>query len=105
MIYFKKISFLCYNEKEWEDAQDEFFRLGYEWESLGKNHIYCGYKFPRAIQNFRTDDIFGGKYLIMIDYCTHLKWNSVDKLTNLIDFNKYMRKKKLAKLSKIKKYK
>ena len=98
MVYFKKISFLCYNQQDWESAENEFFRLGYEWEICGKKHIYCEFNYPRVIQNFRTCDKFGDKYLIMIDYSYHVRSNTVYKLTNLVDFKKYIRNKKLKKL-------
>jgi hypothetical protein len=96
---FYKFNIVCYNEKEWNSVQDRLFKLGYCWKTVGKNYIYCNYSYPIVIRNHRTDDIFGGKYLIMDSYNFMLKRNKVKhKFTNAIS---YIRKEKLQKLKSI----
>jgi hypothetical protein len=105
MKIFKKLykfNIVCYNEKEWNSIQDKLFKLGYCWETGGKNYICCNYSYPRVLRNHRTDDIFGGKYLIMDSYKFMLKVNECIKVkykfTNAIC---YIRKQKIEKINAI----
>ena len=43
IFHFKKISLICNNEQEWNNAQYELFKLGYTWESHGKHLISKSY--------------------------------------------------------------
>jgi hypothetical protein len=95
-----KFNIVCYNQNEWNSIQDRLFKLGYCWENHGKSYIDCGYSYPRVLRNHRTDDMFGGKYLIMDSYNFMLNRNLQKKTKHkFINAISYIRKQKLKKIN------
>lgn len=100
MKLFKKLykfNLVCHNEKEWNYIQDRLFKLGYCWEIGGKDYIDCNWSYPRVLRNHRTDDMFGGKYLIMDSYNFMLRRTAKHKY-KFINAVSYIRKEKLNKI-------
>jgi len=92
-MLFGKFQFVCNNEKEWVDIQNYLFSLGYKWENSGKNiNTFPKYVYPRIIQNYRTDDKFGMRYLII----TNQHWEDTEILPQA---SKLLRKLKLEKIN------
>ena len=97
LFKFIKFKFLCNNEKEWNIIQEHLFKLGYEWEVHGKNILKTSWRYPLIIQNSRSQDKFGSKFLIMDSYNFFRYTNPPEK--KIISVTAYFRKEKLKKIN------
>jgi hypothetical protein len=95
----KKFSYLCYNDDEWVAIQKYLFKKGFKWKGSWENAPndirYCDWKYPIIIQNFRSDDKFGKRYLIMSG--GYIKKEDKRKL---IKASNLLRKQKILKIEK-----
>lgn len=99
----EKFNIVCRNEIEWTNTQQELFKLGYFWEAGGKTIISTQWTYPLVLKNYRTDDIFASRILIMDEYhwIIKAKDRGKQKDVNLINSISFIRKLKMKKLNKI----
>lgn len=97
----KKFTIVCYNEKEWNNIQYELFKRKYYWESCGKTIYKNDWNYPRILKNYRTNDIFGSKMLIIDSYNWLIKGKEIGMYNDIktLSAKSYIRKIKLKKLN------
>ena len=95
LLKLKKFDILCKNEDEFINIQEYLFKKNYYWESIGKELIENAWSFPIIIGNYKAEDKFGGKKLIMDDFDRFSK-NSKNKY---VTYASFIRKQKFKKLN------
>lgn len=93
----EKFNIVCKDKNDWENTQLELFKHGYKWETSGKTLVYCEWKYPLVIRNYRSNDKFGSKILIMDEYSfmTKTRRNENIKFTNSVA---YIRQQKIKRM-------